>query len=103
MKSLEELKTERFTVLFAAYKGSGANPRKHGDLRAIAAKQGLALADFRKAYDYLKAEGLLRQVGTGYNCSITHRGICLVEEVWEQPDESVQGYPAFNEMDLSSF
>ena len=100
MNITNDIKTQRFYLLFALYIASEADYDYAMNLESLAKNRGLSITQFKKIYRYFLEENFVekRDGGGEYNTCITHNGIKAVEEVFLDQYRQTYYFPSFREM-----
>ncbi len=100
MNITNQIKTERFYVLFALYIASEADYEFGMNLAALAENRGIKPARFKKIYRYFIEEKFIepRDGGSEFHAAITHNGIKATEEVFLDQHRQTYYFPSFREM-----
>jgi ssDNA-specific exonuclease RecJ len=100
MSITDDIKTERFYLLFALYIASEADYDHALNLNQLAENRGLKPNKFRKIWKYFMEENFItpKDGGLEYLASITHRGVKAVEEVFLDQYKQTYYFPSFREM-----
>jgi len=100
MNITNQIKSERFYVLFALYIAAEADYDYAMNLQALAENRGINPGRFKKIYRYFLEEKFIepRNGGGDYHAAITHEGIKAVEEVFLDQYRQTYYFPSFREM-----
>lgn len=100
MENIFNNKVGRFNVLMAVYNATDAVYDQSVNVQTLAANAGMSGMAFRKIYQYLVEEGLLKPVEQpgGFYAYITHKGIKAIEEVFIDQYQPTYYFPAYRDM-----
>jgi len=99
MKEIDEVKKKRFQFLYKLYELSGSNELVYVGMIALGKELGFDREVSQKIGQYLRGEGLIINRSFGnfdINISITHAGVCEVEDVLSNRDKPTEHFPAYN-------
>lgn len=96
MKSIEEMKKQRFQFLNRVYELSGGSQFHFVNMYEIGQEFGFDRESTINIAQYLSEEGLIENEDTGGNLTISHRGVCEVEEALSNPDKPTTYFPPVN-------
>jgi hypothetical protein len=102
MEYIFKLKSLRFIILYELYFATQANTSIWGNLHLAVKHHNIPDIDFKAAYDYLIAEQLIQQMGSNYNCTITHNGIKQIETALDNQNQKTNYFPSINDMILNA-
>ena len=101
MDHIEELKAKRFQFLKKLYDKSDGDTLKICDIYSLGETLGFDKKTNDKITQYLIHEGLIKWELKGA-VSITHAGLCEVEEALSNPDKSTEHFPPVNIISIGS-
>jgi hypothetical protein len=101
MKSIEEMKKQRFQFLNRVYELSGGSQFHFVNMYEIGQEFGFDRESTIDIAQYLSEEGLIENEDTGGNLTISHHGVCEVEEALSNPDKPTTYFPPVNIIHVS--
>ena len=102
MPNIEKIRADRFRFLKALYETSGGDTYSFISMFEIGKSLGFDLSNTSNIAQYLKSESLIEFRTRGALISISHYGICQVEDAISQPEESSQYFPPVNNITIGT-
>ncbi|MEM1137929.1 MAG: hypothetical protein AAGI07_18990 [Bacteroidota bacterium] len=100
MNITNDIKTQRFYLLFALYIASEADYDYTMNLESLGKSRGISGPHFKKVYKYFLEENFIEKKDGGgeYQIGITHNGIKAIEEVFLDQYRHTYYFPSFRDM-----